>query len=68
LTAVATSITLYRAMTTPGGAMPESSGHVSRLCAPNYCRRYRPAARHAELDTSTSHVDFRGVVRAPAPP
>src|SRR5277367_6604231 len=28
LTAVATSVTLYRAMTTPGGAMPESSGHV----------------------------------------
>jgi hypothetical protein len=27
----------------------------SRLCAPNYCRRYRPAARHAEpVDTSTS--------------
>jgi hypothetical protein len=28
LTAVATSVTLYRVMTTPGGAMPESSGHV----------------------------------------
>jgi hypothetical protein len=29
----------------------------SCLCAPNYCRRYRPAARHAEpVDTSTSHV------------
>ena len=27
----------------------------SHLCAPNYCRRYRPAARHAEpIDTSTS--------------
>ena len=25
----------------------------SHLCAPNYCRRYRPAARHAEpVDTS----------------
>jgi formylglycine-generating enzyme required for sulfatase activity len=24
----------------------------SHLCAPNYCRRYRPAARHAEpIDT-----------------
>jgi formylglycine-generating enzyme len=32
----------------------------SHLCAPNYCRRYRPAARHAEaVDTSTSHVGFR---------
>jgi formylglycine-generating enzyme len=40
----------------------------SHLCAPNYCRRYRPAARHAEpIDTSTSHVGFRCVVRkAPA--
>ncbi|WP_050401990.1 formylglycine-generating enzyme family protein [Bradyrhizobium embrapense] len=39
----------------------------SHLCAPNYCRRYRPAARHAEpVDTSTSHVGFRCVVRRPA--
>jgi len=38
----------------------------SHLCAPNYCRRYRPAARHAEpVDTSTSHVGFRCVVRKP---
>lgn len=37
----------------------------SHLCAPNYCRRYRPAARHAEPeDTSTSHVGFRCVKRA----
>ena len=36
----------------------------SHLCAPNYCRRYRPAARHAEpQDTSTSHVGFRCVRR-----
>jgi sulfatase modifying factor 1 len=36
----------------------------SHLCAPNYCRRYRPAARHAEpIDTSTSHVGFRCVQR-----
>jgi sulfatase modifying factor 1 len=36
----------------------------SHLCAPNYCRRYRPAARHAEpVDTSTSHVGFRCVSR-----
>ncbi|KAA3503956.1 formylglycine-generating enzyme family protein [Rhizobium rhizogenes] len=36
----------------------------SHLCAPNYCRRYRPAARHAEPeDTSTSHVGFRCVMR-----
>ena len=36
----------------------------SHLCAPNYCQRYRPAARHAQpIDTSTSHVGFRCVVR-----
>jgi formylglycine-generating enzyme required for sulfatase activity len=36
----------------------------SHLCAPNYCRRYRPAARHAQpVDTSTSHVGFRCVIR-----
>ncbi len=36
----------------------------SHLCAPNYCRRYRPAARHAEPeDTSTSHVGFRCIKR-----
>ena len=39
----------------------------SHLCAPNYCRRYRPAARHAEqVDTSTSHLGFRCVVRGSA--
>jgi len=36
----------------------------SHLCAPNYCRRYRPAARHAQpVDTSTCHVGFRCIVR-----
>ena len=40
----------------------------SHLCAPNYCRRYRPAARHPEpVDTSTSHVGFRCIVRPAAP-
>ena len=29
-------------------------------CAPSYCRRYRPAARHPQpIDTSMSHVGFR---------
>ncbi len=37
----------------------------SYLCAPNYCRRYRPAARHAHMiDTATCHLGFRCVVRA----
>ena len=36
----------------------------SFLCAPNYCRRYRPAARMAQpIDTSTCHLGFRCVVR-----
>ncbi len=36
----------------------------SHLCAPNYCRRYRPAARFPEpVDTSTCHVGFRCIVR-----
>jgi formylglycine-generating enzyme len=36
----------------------------SFLCAPNYCRRYRPAARHAQpVDTGMSHVGFRCVLR-----
>jgi formylglycine-generating enzyme len=36
----------------------------SHLCAPNYCLRYRPAARQGQtLDTSTSHIGFRCVVR-----
>jgi len=36
----------------------------SHLCAPNYCRRYRPAARHPQqIDTSASHIGFRCVSR-----
>lgn len=37
----------------------------SFLCAPNYCRRYRPAARQPqEADLGTSHVGFRTVLAA----
>lgn len=40
----------------------------SHLCAENYCQRYRPAARHAEMiDTSTTHIGFRCIVRRPVP-
>jgi len=36
----------------------------SHLCAPNYCLRFRPAARQGEtLDTTTSHIGFRCVWR-----
>jgi formylglycine-generating enzyme len=39
----------------------------SYLCAPNYCRRYRPPARQPQaIDTTTGHVGFRCVVRPPA--
>jgi len=39
----------------------------SHLCAPNYCQRYRPSARQGHaVDTSTSHIGFRCVVRATA--
>lgn len=36
----------------------------SHLCAPNYCLRFRPAARQGEtVDSSTSHIGFRCIVR-----
>jgi len=39
----------------------------SYLCAINYCRRYRPAARMAQpVDTAICHLGFRCVVRAAA--
>jgi sulfatase modifying factor 1 len=40
----------------------------SFLCAPNYCQRYRPAARMPQpIDTSTCHLGFRCVSHASAP-
>ena len=36
----------------------------SYLCAPSYCRRYRPAARHAQMvDSGMSHIGFRCIRR-----
>jgi len=53
----------------PGEAIPRrviKGG--SHLCAPNYCLRYRPAARQGEtVDTSTGHIGFRCVVRGASP-
>jgi len=61
-----------------GGTAPESIDAVatgtriprkvlkggSFLCAPNYCLRYRPAARIPEtVDTTTCHVGFRCIAR-----
>jgi formylglycine-generating enzyme required for sulfatase activity len=50
---------------TPGVKIPRKvMKGGSFLCAPNYCRRYRPAARMAQgVDTSTCHLGFRCVVR-----
>ena len=52
----------------PGASIPRrviKGG--SHLCAPNYCLRYRPAARQGEaIDTSTQHIGFRCVVRVRA--
>ena len=62
-----------RIVTAPDAARPATpDAHIERrvlkggshLCAPNYCLRYRPAARQPEaVDTSTSHIGFRCVVR-----
>lgn len=36
----------------------------SHLCAPNYCFRYRPAARQPQMiDTSMTHIGFRCILR-----
>jgi len=36
----------------------------SFLCAPNYCRRYRPAARHAQMvESGMSHIGYRCIRR-----
>jgi len=50
---------------TPGVRIPRKvMKGGSYLCAPNYCRRYRPAARMAQaVDTSTCHLGFRCIVR-----
>jgi formylglycine-generating enzyme len=38
----------------------------SHLCAPNYCLRYRPAARQPQsVDSAASHIGFRCILREP---
>ena len=45
---------------TPSPAVHKVLKGGSHLCAPNYCQRYRPAAKWFQpVDTSTSHVGFR---------
>jgi formylglycine-generating enzyme len=50
----------------PGEAIPRrviKGG--SHLCAPNYCLRYRPAARQGQpIDSSTTHLGFRCILRS----
>jgi formylglycine-generating enzyme required for sulfatase activity len=54
----------------PGAHIPRRvTKGGSHLCAPNYCLRYRPAARQGEaVDTSTGHIGFRCVVRGSSKP
>jgi formylglycine-generating enzyme required for sulfatase activity len=54
---------------TPGLRIPRKvMKGGSYLCAPNYCRRYRPAARMAQpVDTGTCHLGFRCIVRGGGP-
>jgi len=49
----------------PGETIPRRvTKGGSHLCAPNYCHRYRPAARQGEaVDTSTGHIGFRCIIR-----
>ena len=52
---------------TPGAGIPRKVlKGGSFLCSPNYCFRYRPAARIPEpIDTTTCHVGFRCIARRP---
>jgi sulfatase modifying factor 1 len=52
----------------PGASIPRRvTKGGSHLCAPNYCLRYRPAARQPQMvESSTTHIGFRCVVRLPA--
>ena len=52
----------------PGASIPRRvTKGGSHLCAPNYCLRYRPAARQPQMiESSTSHIGFRCIVRPSA--
>jgi formylglycine-generating enzyme required for sulfatase activity len=51
----------------PGQTIPRRvTKGGSHLCAPNYCLRYRPAARQPQMiESSTTHIGFRCIVRVP---
>ncbi|MGA7051770.1 MAG: formylglycine-generating enzyme family protein [Mycobacterium sp.] len=47
----------------PDPAVNQTLKGGSHLCAPEYCHRYRPAARSPQSqDTATTHIGFRCVV------
>ncbi|GAA1719957.1 formylglycine-generating enzyme family protein [Isoptericola hypogeus] len=58
-----------RASMSPGERQPRKAlKGGSHLCAPEYCLRYRPAARSAQsVDSATTHIGFRCVVRPGGP-
>jgi formylglycine-generating enzyme required for sulfatase activity len=60
-----TSAELNLAPDEPGAHIPRRvTKGGSHLCAPNYCLRYRPAARQPQsIDSSASHIGFRCIVR-----
>lgn len=64
--AVAKSCCASRDSDTEGAGIPiKILKGGSHLCAPNYCLRYRPAARQGlAIDTSSCHIGFRCVVRS----
>lgn len=48
---------------TPNPAVNQALKGGSHLCAPEYCHRYRPAARSPQSqDSATTHIGFRCVV------
>jgi formylglycine-generating enzyme required for sulfatase activity len=59
----------YAAKDQPGSQIPRKVVKGgSHLCAPNYCLRYRPAARQPQMiETSLSHLGFRCIVRPVRP-
>jgi formylglycine-generating enzyme required for sulfatase activity len=57
-------VTEYRDRDAPDGYPRRVVKGGSHLCAPNYCLRYRPAARQGQTEeTSTAHLGFRCIIR-----
>jgi len=58
----------YGAADEPGSRIPRKVVKGgSHLCAPNYCLRYRPAARQPQMiESSLSHLGFRCIIRPAA--